>query len=49
MSPRRHEERPIENPSMECEMRQIHARLDSMQTTKRREPNSSDVNEAENE
>jgi hypothetical protein len=49
MPPRRHRDRPVVNAAMEEEMRQLHARLDSMETTQRREPDVGDVSESENE
>jgi hypothetical protein len=41
--------RPIENPSMEEEMRQLCARLDAMETTQRRAPDVGDISEAKSE
>jgi hypothetical protein len=49
MPPRRHRDRPVPNPIMEEEMRQLHARLDAMETTQRRAPDVGDVNEDESE
>jgi hypothetical protein len=49
MPPRRRGERPVENPAMEQEMRQLRARLDAMETTQRREPDVGDISEAESE
>jgi hypothetical protein len=49
MPPRRCKDRPVVNASMEEEMRQIHARLDTMETTQRRVPNAGDISESENE
>jgi hypothetical protein len=39
-------EKPIENVSMGEEMRQLHARMDSMEIARRRAPNVGDINEA---
>jgi hypothetical protein len=49
MPPRRCVEPPVANRAMEREMRELHARMDAMETTQRREPDASDVNDAENE
>jgi hypothetical protein len=49
MSPRRCIERPVVNVAMEEEMRQLHVRLDSMETTQIREPKFGDVNESKSE
>jgi hypothetical protein len=49
MPPRRRAERPVENPTMEWEMRQLCARLDAMETMQRREPDVGDISEAESE
>jgi hypothetical protein len=43
MSPKRHRERLVVNAAMGEEMRQIHARLDAMETVKRRAPDVGDV------
>jgi len=49
MLPRIRRERHIVNASMEEEMRQLCARLDSMETTQIRAPEAGDVSEAESE
>jgi hypothetical protein len=49
MPPRRCRERPVVNATMEEEMRQLRARLDAMETTQRRAPETGDVSEAESE
>jgi hypothetical protein len=49
MSSRRCGERPIANASMEEEMRQVGARLDTMETTQRRSPEAGDVSDVESE
>jgi hypothetical protein len=49
MPPRRHRDRPVENPTMEEEMRRLCARLDAMETTQRRAPNVGDISEVESE
>jgi hypothetical protein len=49
MPPRRHIDRPMINATMEEEMRQLCARLDSMEIMQRRAPNAGDINESENE
>ena len=49
MSLRRRRLRPVVNTTMEEEMRQLHARMDAMETTQRREPKDGDVSEAESE
>jgi len=43
MLSRRHVEPPIANTDMEMDMRELRARLDAMETTKRRAPNAGDV------
>jgi hypothetical protein len=42
-------ERPVENPSMEQEMRQLCVRLDAMEIVQRREPDVGDISEAKSE
>jgi hypothetical protein len=42
-------EPPVENRSMEREMRELRARMDAMETTQRRAPDVGDVSDAENE
>jgi hypothetical protein len=49
MSPRRRVERPIANPVVEREMRELRARLDAMETTQRKAPDVGDVIDAESE
>jgi hypothetical protein len=49
MLPRRRVEPLVANRYMEREMRELCARLDAMETTKRRAPNFGDVREAKNE
>jgi hypothetical protein len=49
MPPRRCAELPVANRSMEREMRELRARMDSMETKQRRAPNVGDVSDAENE
>jgi hypothetical protein len=49
MSPRRRQDRPMPDPAMEREMRELHARLDAMETTQRRATDTGDVSEAESE
>jgi hypothetical protein len=49
MVPRRHAERPIEYLAVKREMRELHTRLDSMETTQRRELDVGDVSDAESE
>jgi hypothetical protein len=49
MPPRRHQERAMPDPIVEREMRELHARLDAMQTTQRRTPSTGDISEAESE
>jgi hypothetical protein len=49
MPPRRRAERPVENPVVEREMRELRARLDAMETTQRRAPDVGDVSDAESE
>jgi hypothetical protein len=46
---RRCRDRPMVNASMEEEMRQIRARLDTMETMQRREPDVGGVIKSENE
>jgi hypothetical protein len=46
MPPRRHVDPPIANRAMEREMRELHARLDAMETAQRRAPDAGDVSEA---
>lgn len=45
MPPRRCKDKPVENPSMEEEITWLCARLDSMETTQRRAPDTGDINE----
>jgi len=47
MPPRRHVEIFMPNPAVERDMREIHARLDAMEKTQRRETDDRDVNEDE--
>jgi hypothetical protein len=49
MLPRRRQERPMPDPAMEREMRELCARLDSMETTQRRTLDTGDINEAGSE
>jgi hypothetical protein len=49
MSPRRCAKPPVENRAMEREMRELGARLDSMEITQRRAPSAGDVSDAKNE
>jgi hypothetical protein len=49
MLPQRCREIYVVNAAIEEEMRQLCARLDTMETTQRREPNSGDVSESKNE
>jgi hypothetical protein len=49
MPPRRHDEPLVANRAMEREMRELCARLDSMETTQRRAPDAGDVSDAKNE
>jgi hypothetical protein len=46
MSPRRCADPPIENRAVEREMRELHARLDSMERKQRRAPDARDVSDA---
>jgi hypothetical protein len=46
MSPRRRVDPPVANRAMERDMRELHARLDAMETTQRRVPDVGDVSEA---
>jgi hypothetical protein len=47
--PRRRQERPMLDPAVEREMRELCARLDVMETTHRRTTDTGDVSEAESE
>jgi hypothetical protein len=49
MSPIRHQDRPMPDPAVEREMRELCARLDAMETTQRQTIESGDVSEAESE
>jgi hypothetical protein len=49
MPSRRHRERPVANATMEEEMRQLRARLDAMEATQRRAPETGDVSDTESE
>jgi hypothetical protein len=49
MSPRRCVEPPVANIAMETYMRELRARMDAMETTKRRASDAGDINDAENE
>jgi hypothetical protein len=49
MSPRRRRGRGLPNPAMEREMRELHPRLDAMETTHRRTLDTRDISEAESE
>jgi adenine-specific DNA methylase len=49
MPPRRRRDRLVVNAAMEGDMIQLHASLDAMETTQRREPNVGDFSESENE
>jgi hypothetical protein len=49
MPPRRRAEPPVANRVVEREMRELHARLDAMETTQRRAPDVGDVSDAERE
>jgi hypothetical protein len=49
MLPRRRVDPPVANRAMEREMRELCARLDSMETTQRRVPDARDVSKEENE
>jgi hypothetical protein len=49
MPPRRRAEPPVANRVVEREMRELHARLDAMETTQRRAPDVGDVSDAESE
>jgi hypothetical protein len=49
MPPRRHRERLVANTTMEEEMRQLRARLDAMEETQRRAPETGDVSDVESE
>jgi hypothetical protein len=46
MPPRRLAKPPVENKAMEREKRELHARLYTMKTTQRREPNVGDASDA---
>jgi hypothetical protein len=48
MPPRRRD-RPMPDPAVEREMRELRARLDAMETTQRRTVNIGDISEAESE
>jgi hypothetical protein len=45
MPPRRRGEAPLANRVVEREMRELHARLETMEAEQRREPNAGDVSE----
>jgi glucose-6-phosphate isomerase len=49
MLPRRQGEAPLTNRVVEREMRELHARLETMEATQRRAPNVRDVSDAESE
>jgi hypothetical protein len=49
MPPRRRAERPMPDPAVEREMRELRAHLDAMETTQRRAPDAGDISEAESE
>jgi hypothetical protein len=49
MSPIRRQERPMLDPVMEREMRELCSQLDAMETTQRQTPDTRYVSEAENE
>jgi hypothetical protein len=49
MSPRRRHDKPIPDPAMEREMRELHARLDAMETTQRWIVDVGDVSDVERE
>jgi hypothetical protein len=48
MQPRR-QEAPLSNRVVEREMRELHARLETMEAVQRRETNAGDVSEEESE
>ena len=48
MSPRRRD-RPMPDPTVEREMRELHARLDAMETTQRCTVDAGDISEDESE
>jgi hypothetical protein len=47
MSSRRHQDRPMPDPTVEREMKELPARLDTMETTQRRTTDIEDISEAE--
>jgi hypothetical protein len=50
MSPRRRDKpMPMPDPAVEREMRELHARLDAMETTQRRTVDIGDISEADSE
>jgi hypothetical protein len=49
MPPRRHRDILVTNPTMEEEMRRLHARIYAMETAQRRAPDAGDISEAESE
>jgi hypothetical protein len=49
MPPRRRHDRPMPDPAVEREMRELRARLDAMETTQRMTVDVGDVSEAERE
>jgi hypothetical protein len=49
MPPRRRQDRPMPDPAVEREMRELCARLDAMETTQRQTVDVGDVSEAESE
>jgi hypothetical protein len=49
MPPRRCVDPPVEKRIMEREMRELHLRMDAMETTQRRAPDAGGINNAENE
>jgi hypothetical protein len=42
-------DKPVENPVMEEEMKQLHVRLYAIETVQRREPDAGEINEDESE
>ena len=48
MSPRIRQERPMSDPVVEREMRELHTRLDAMETSQRKAHDFGDVSDAEN-
>jgi hypothetical protein len=49
MPPRRHHDRPMPDPVVEREMRELRARLDAMEMAQRQTTEVGDVSEAESE